>query len=69
MDPVLIFLIIGFAIIGFAVFVGRFFKKTVTKPMPGQRDGTGIGVDIAHSGKAKGWFDGSDGGDGGGGGD
>ena len=71
MDPVLIFLLIGIGIIAFALIAGRLFKKTVTKQMPGQRDGTGNGLDVAHGAKAKGRMDGNDSGgfDGGGGGE
>ncbi|MEO0543898.1 MAG: hypothetical protein AAFY99_08785 [Pseudomonadota bacterium] len=71
MDPVLIFLLIGVGIIVLALFIGRFFNRTVNKQMPGQRSGTGIGIDVAHGAKAKGWMDKNDGGsfDAGGGGD
>ena len=73
MDPNLVFLLIAVAIIVVALLIGRLFKRTVNKQLPGPHGGTGvgIGVDVAHGARAKGWlgdknngFDGN--GDGGG---
>ena len=61
-----LFLGIGAAIIAVAAVIGRAFRKSVNKPMPGHRVGTGIGVEAGMTGRARG-DDGDDANGGGGG--